>query len=73
MEKLTINEDACIGCGACVAIDSKHFDFNDEGKSTVISQESIDTDEVKNAIGSCPVNAIKIDKCQCEHCDCHEE
>ena len=31
MKKICVNEEQCIGCGACVAIDSEHFDFNDSG------------------------------------------
>lgn len=74
MKKLKVN-DNCIGCGACVAIDEKHFDFNENGLSHAISNENLDTDEVKNAIASCPVNAISIvdeenDKCNCENCNC---
>ena len=59
MKKLYVNEDACIGCGACVSIDSEHFDFNDEGLSNVISNENIESEDVVNAIESCPKNAIK--------------
>lgn len=59
MKKIEIN-DNCIGCGACIAIDSEHFDFNDEGKSNAISNENLDSEELQNAIASCPVNAISI-------------
>ena len=72
MKKLTVN-DSCIGCGACVAIDSEHFDFNEGGMSHPISNENLDTPELQNAISSCPVNAIKLtesdEKCDgCEGC-----
>ena len=59
MKKIIVNEN-CIGCGACIAIDDNHFDFNEDGFSNVISNENLDTDELKNAISSCPVNAIKL-------------
>ena len=42
--------DTCIGCGACVAIDPEHFDFN-EGLSVATSQEV--TDSVREAAGAC--------------------
>lgn len=58
MKKLFVNADACIGCGACVAIDSEHFDFNDEGLSQVISDENIESNAVHNAVASCPTSAI---------------
>lgn len=58
MKKLFVNQEACIGCGACAAIDSKHFAINDSGLSEVINNEDIESDETKNAISSCPTNAI---------------
>ena len=77
MKKLFVNEEACIGCGACVAIDGEHFDFNDDGLSEVINNENIDGENTKNAISSCPTNAIsyieeKTEACECEHCECVE-
>ncbi|MBQ8901577.1 MAG: ferredoxin [Bacilli bacterium] len=79
MKKLNVNEEACIGCGACVAIDGAHFDFNDNGLSEVISNENIESEECKNAMSSCPTNAISyIDdseeekKCNCENCTCDD-
>lgn len=75
MKKLIVKDDTCIGCGACVAIDASHFDFNENGLSEVISNDNLDTDEVKNAMNSCPVNAIKIieeeGSCNCgDNCTC---
>lgn len=85
MKKLVVN-DNCIGCGACIAIDNTHFDFNDEGLSHVVSNENLDTPELQNAIASCPVNAIKLEEgcncdcgcnetgeCNCEDCDCEHK
>ena len=82
MKKLIVKEDTWIGCGACIAIDGEHFDFDENGLSKVISNENIETGEVVTAINSCPVNAIKIideeqENCECdghcEHCEHHEE
>lgn len=80
MKKLYVNEEACIGCGSCVAIDAVHFDFNEDGLSEVISNENIDTDEAKNAVSSCPTNAIgyidedcNCENCTCEDCECEDE
>jgi ferredoxin len=58
MKKIAVNQGSCIGCGACVAIDSEHFGFSDEGLSEVISQENTESAEVQNAIESCPTGAI---------------
>ncbi len=81
MKKLKVNEEACIGCGACVAIDPEHFDFNDDGLSNVISNENTESDNAKNAMSSCPTNAISYveikddensedKKCKCDECHC---
>lgn len=78
MKKLFVNEEACIGCGACVAIDSEHFDFNEDGLSEVIKNENIETEDTQNAISSCPTNAISYveesncnnENCECENCNC---
>lgn len=78
MEKIFVNEEQCIGCGACVAIDPEHFDFNDNGLSNVISSENLDSANLTSAIESCPTGAIKTsDKCDCcdectgdENCTC---
>ena len=45
MKELTVNEEACIGCGACVAIDPEHFEFGDNGLSHAVSQDNIDSEE----------------------------
>ena len=70
MKKLYVNEDACIGCGACVSIDPEHFDFNDEGLSSVISNKFIESEDVVNAIESCPTNATKYVESEKEECEC---
>lgn len=74
MSKLCVNEEQCIGCGACVAIDSEHFDFNDNGLSNAISQENLDSTSLKSAIESCPTGAIKIqDESAESNCSCCED
>ena len=37
--KVNVNKDACIGCGACAAICPDVFEMDDEGLSTVITEE----------------------------------
>ena len=77
MKQIIVDDEKCIGCGACVAIDSEHFDFNEDGLSQVISQDNLESENLANAISSCPVNAIKIvkkdeNKCSCEDCHCDD-
>ena len=56
--KVKVNEDACIGCGACAAIAPEVFEINDEGLSTVIVDE-VAKEEANDAIDSCPTSAIE--------------
>ena len=73
MKKINVSPEACIGCGACVAIDPEHFEFNDEGLSHPISNENLESAELNNAIDSCPTSAISLvenDSCDCEDCNC---
>lgn len=59
--KLKVNQDACIGCGACQAIAEELFEINDDGLSEVKAEAK--SDEVKEkaveAIESCPTGAIE--------------
>jgi len=56
--KISINKNACIGCGACESICPKVFKLKD-GKATAPKE----TNEkcAKEAEESCPVNAIKVE------------
>lgn len=59
MKSITIDKDKCLGCGTCVALAPKVFKIGDDAKAQVISPAG-DTDEnIKIAIDSCPVGAIK--------------
>ena len=76
MKCLKVNEEQCIGCGACVAIDAEHFDFNDNGLSSVISNDNLESQNLLSALESCPTGAISISdgsacstECACGCCD----
>ena len=58
--KIEINHDACVGCGACIAIDQENLDYDDQGYAKVINQNI--TDLTLEAKKSCPVDAIIITK-----------
>jgi ferredoxin len=61
MSELKVNQDTCIGCGACEAACPKFFKL-ENGKSTVIAQpEESDKSAVEEAINTCPVGAISFE------------
>ena len=49
MEKFKVNKDACIGCGACMALCPEVFDIDEEGLATVIKEDNLTSEEVENA------------------------
>ena len=62
--KVKVNQEACIGCGACEAICPDVFVLNDEGLSEVIEEqknkelEEEIKEQAQDAIDSCPTSAI---------------
>jgi len=59
MTKATVNEETCIGCGACEAVCPEVFKIEGD-KAKVIKNPVEDVDCAKEAADSCPVDAIKI-------------
>lgn len=55
---MVVDEEKCIGCGTCVALCPKVFDFDDKGKVKVVDQEGDTVEKIQEAIESCPVDAI---------------
>ena len=53
----SIDKEKCIGCGACASVCSEVFELGDDGKARVKAQKNLSC--VKEAINSCPVDAIK--------------
>lgn len=78
MKQINVIKENCIGCGACVAIDPEHFEFDDNGKSSVIKEENLESENLTNAIESCPTSAIEMIEEEtkeettepCENCNC---
>jgi ferredoxin len=56
-KKITVNSDACIGCGICVSLAPEVFQMNEENKSEIKNPEGKNLTEAVNA---CPVAAIII-------------
>ncbi len=69
MKKVKVNKDVCIGCGACTAIASDVFSF-DEDNLAKANEENNDIDKMDNetkndvmdALEGCPTSAIVIEE-----------
>lgn len=57
--KIIIDKNLCLGCGTCVVMAPKTFKLGTDGKVEVIEPAGDKEETIKEAIDSCPVNAIK--------------
>ncbi|MAG10862.1 ferredoxin [Candidatus Pacearchaeota archaeon] len=55
---IKVDKGKCIGCGLCVSMCPDVFEMDDDLKAKVISQKN--NPSVKEAVGSCPVEAITL-------------
>jgi ferredoxin len=61
--KLVVDVDLCIGCGACAQNHPDFFKMNDSNRSKVIAPyDETRKDEIDDAVNSCPAGAIKIEE-----------
>jgi len=60
ISKIEIDTTLCIGDGTCEVLAPKSFKLNSEGKSIVIRPWTDNEEDIKRAVESCPVLAIKI-------------
>ena len=59
MKQVIIDQDECIGCGACVELCPDIFAFDDnENKAYVTIPEGGSEECIDEAIASCPVSCI---------------
>ena len=62
--KVSVDQEKCIGCGACTAMGEEIFDLNDEGiaevKKADIAEEEKET--VIAAKEACPTEAIIVEE-----------
>lgn len=57
---VSIDQEACIGCGVCESIYPDLFEMAGDGKAKVKSVASVDSDLAKDAASQCPTNAITV-------------
>ena len=57
--KIKVDKEKCIGCGTCVALAPKTFKFGADDKAEVITPPGDEKEKIKEAIDSCPVDAIE--------------
>ncbi len=59
--RVKVDSELCIGCGACVSTAPEVYDWDDNGKAVAV-EDDVPTemeDEVKEALESCPTEAIE--------------
>ena len=70
MAKIIHDKDACIGCGTCAAVCSKHWKMASDGKSELVGAKKngnnfeLEVGEIgcnQDAAEACPVNCIHIE------------
>ncbi len=70
MAKIIHDRDACIGCGTCAAVCSKHWKMGNDGKSELVDAKKngnnfeLEVNEIgcnQDAAEACPVNCIHIE------------
>lgn len=64
MSKIIIDQEACIGCGACTAVSPEMFRINENTtKAEPVKSENLTKKELQKAkegADTCPVRAITI-------------
>ncbi|MDD5692940.1 MAG: ferredoxin [Patescibacteria group bacterium] len=61
MSKFHVNKEVCIGCGTCISTCPECFEFDEEGKSQVKTEETECNCDAHEIIDDCPVRAISLE------------
>ena len=62
MFRVEVDQESCIGCGACVAACEDNFELNDDGKAQVKQRDIEEIGCSQEAADNCPVSCIKVTK-----------
>lgn len=65
MNKISLDQNKCIGCNTCPLMDPETFEMDTEIYKAKIKQQPNEiTDAIKAAVAACPVRAISINEDQ---------
>jgi ferredoxin len=59
-KKVVVDQELCIGCGACANLCPELFELQEDGKSKVVGKGECEKCDCEIVISNCPVGAIKI-------------
>ncbi|HUV42459.1 MAG TPA: ferredoxin [Patescibacteria group bacterium] len=62
MRKPAVDKAKCIGCGTCTILAPKTFKLGNDGKAEIINPSGDEEEKIKEAVDSCPVEAIYLGK-----------
>ena len=60
--KITIDKDACTGCGSCTAVCDENWEMGDDGKAKPKNANPAEMGCNKEAADVCPVQCIKVEE-----------
>lgn len=61
-KKIIIDQELCVGCGACESLCPEVFKLRDDGKAEVTDENGCEKCDCEMIAHSCPVGAIKIEE-----------
>ncbi|MEA1936740.1 MAG: ferredoxin [Patescibacteria group bacterium] len=61
-QKIIIDREMCVGCGACANLCPEVFELQDDGKAKVINENGCQNCDCDLVVNTCPVGVIKIKK-----------
>jgi ferredoxin len=64
IKKIKIDEEKCIGCGACNMYAPEAFGFDEVRGKSIVKPGAEDTDQekIEEAANTCPVQAIELER-----------
>lgn len=60
--RITIDPEACTGCGVCESLCPEVFQVQEDEKAHVLAPEGCESCDCQEAVDSCPAQAISIEE-----------